>query len=638
MKNIFFIFLGIFSLTIGLISCESYLDREPATEIDPEAAYKNFYNFQGFTEELYCCIPDFAKKEYNNMWNFGEEEYYSPNGRNALLGRLDQGDYWAIFRTGDNGYRWLYGTDFTTRHASEDRWKKYLWQGCWYAIRKANMGIDNLNKMVGTQEEKNLIAGQLYFFRGWCHFQLIKFWGGLPYIDRLLPADEKFTLPRLTYQECADKVAEDLKKAAELLPIDWDDTDAGKATYGYNQLRINKIMALSYLGKNYLYAGSPLMNKVSGGSESYNTEYCKKASDAFGEVLKLVESEQTQYALVPWANYTEIWMTKGQSNRQPGSTEAIFRSPTYGGGDGGTRWSLSTQYLCARILFDRSWSFYPTANYANYFGMANGLPINEEFKSDVASSESGYDPQYPWRNRDPRFYITYAFDTKQLVKGDPGSANEKFRYANLYSYGGPADEGSYRLPETGSPTGYLLLKFAPVGHNRWDAEYENQFHIDIPWLRLGDVYLMYAEAVANGYGTPSNSSSTYTLTALDAVNKIRERAGVPPFAAKYRGNTTDFMKELQRERAVELAWEGQRFCDLRRWLLLDKYPYTLKTSIEFDRAEPVNFNKVIPENNRVLNLRDEVLLERKYLEKHYWFPLRNVDASMYLEFPQNPGW
>jgi hypothetical protein len=400
-------------------------------------------------------------------------------------------------------------------------------------------------------------------------------------------------------------------------------------------------MALSYYGKNYLYAGSPLMNKASGGSESYDAEYCKKAAEAFGEVLKLVESGQTQYALVDFARYSEIWMTKGQNFLMPGSTEAIFRGPSYvlsSSQDGGTSLSLNAQYLCARVLADRSWSFYPTANYANYFGMANGLPINENYESAVADPESGYDPQYPWKNRDPRFDITYAFDTKLMIKGDPGSANEKYRYANLYSYGGTADEGSYRLPETGSPTGYLLLRFNPVGNNKFDKDNQQQ-HIHIPWLRLADVYLMYAEAVANGYGAPDNSSNAYNaFTALNAVNKIRERAGVAPFAAKYRGNVDDFMKELRRERAVELAWEGQRFCDLRRWLLLDKPPYTLKTSIEFDRAEPVNFNKSNPENNKVLNLIDVVLLERRYTEKHYWFPLRKMDASMYLEFPQNPGW
>ena len=97
-------------------------------------------------------------------------------------------------------------------------------------------------------------------------------------------------------------------------------------------------------------------------------------------------------------------------------------------------------------------------------------------------------------------------------------------------------------------------------------------------MRLADVYLMYAEAVANGYGTPGSKSVNMNLTAVGAVNKVRDRAHVKGVNQIFLGNTEDFMKEVRRERAVELAFEGHRFNDLRRWLLLTEYPYTLKTS------------------------------------------------------------
>lgn len=635
-------FYGILSMLIfGWASCSSYLDKEPGTDVDPEAAYKTFFSFQGFTEELYHCIPVFDKREYNNHWNFGEEEHYSNNGRNEILGALDRGDYW-IWQNHWNG-TWFYHTDFDT---NGDRRTHYLWNGSWYGIRKANMGLENLSKLSGSQEEKNLIEGQLYFFRAWFHFQIMNLWGGIPYIDKVLPSDGKLTLPRLSYVECAERVAADFQKAAELLPINWDNTTAGKTTIGNNQLRINKIMALGFLGKTYLYAGSPWMNVGGNGYGTYNEEFCKKSADTFGELLKLVESGQTQYALADWTQYTEIWQTNAQGNKMPGVNEAIFRGPAYTDqyGSNGTDLSLNKQYLAANILQGRSWSLYPTANYADYFGMANGLPINDQYNqghgAEIADAESGYDPHYPWQNRDPRFYLTYAFDTKMMIITPP-SDKKGYQYANLYTYGGTSDTWTYRNPESGSTTGYLLLKFDPVGFNQYDQKY-NQHFVHISWLRLADVYLMYAEAVDNGYGSPNSTSQTYTqLTALDAVNKIRDRAGVPHFASKFttgKGIDSPFMKELMRERAVELAWEGHRFNDLRRWRLLDKYPYTLKTKIEFDRADPVNYNKTDPTKNKVLNLKEVVILERKFTEKHYWFPFKKADTYMYMDFPQNPGW
>ena len=71
-------------------------------------------------------------------------------------------------------------------------------------------------------------------------------------------------------------------------------------------------------------------------------------------------------------------------------------------------------------------------------------------------------------------------------------------------------------------------------------------------------------------------------------------------------------------------------------MLLIEKPYTLKTSLEFDRSGTLNTED--PTENRVLNLREELILERNYSSKHYWLPLKNADTNMYVEFPQNPGW
>src|SRR5690606_6798899 len=130
---------------------------------------------------------------------------------------------------------------------------------------------------------KNLIAGQLYFFPGGFTFRLMSNWEGLLNIASPLPSAETVAVKRLNYQETADKATQDFQKAAELLPVNWDETTAGRQTLGNNNFRINKIMALGYLGKNYLWAASPLMNKELTGSTAYDTEYAKKAADAFAQ-------------------------------------------------------------------------------------------------------------------------------------------------------------------------------------------------------------------------------------------------------------------------------------------------------------------------------------------------------------------
>jgi hypothetical protein len=185
----------------------------------------------------------------------------------------------------------------------------------------------------------------------------------------------------------------------------------------------------------------------------------------------------------------------------------------------------------------------------------------------------------------------------------------------------------------------LNYKFIPLGANTWDATYGYSYatHMHLSWLRLADVYLMYAEAVAQGYGSPTAKSPEFSKTAVDAVNTIRDRAGVGPVAAKYTGTVDAFMGEVIRERAVELSFEGHRFNDLRRWLLLTEYPYNIKTRQHFDRAATLD-TSVDPKENAVLNWREEVITTRNLSSRHYWLPLKTDDVSMYPEFYQNPGW
>ncbi|MCD8167355.1 MAG: RagB/SusD family nutrient uptake outer membrane protein [Bacteroides sp.] len=612
----------------GLSACTDYLDKAPQSDIDPDDAYKNFTNFQGFVEHLYNHIPMIVGYEYHSCWNFGEDEYWEPTEQRLTATQFDQGNFWAW----QTAYYSWFKPGGNPNNTDRMQGKGNLWGLSWMAIRKANVGIANLDKLINaTTEERNLIEGQLYFFRGWFHLNLMQYWGGLPYIDEELGSNSIFKLPCLTYQETAEKVASDLERAAQLLPVDWDDTAAGKATLGNNNIRINKVMAYAYLGKNLLLAGSPLMNKVSGGNASYHTEYCKRAADAFAQALKICE-ETKRYELADFSEYTQLFYTYNQSNRIPGLKEAIFYENLSGTADGRFHYNQVNDYRPPSLM-NEGIKCYPTANYVDLYGMANGLPIPDITKPDA---ESGYDPEYPWRDRDPRFYHDIMVDGEKCVLDGSRVGNDPERqYASLY------EGGRFRNdplnPAKSVFTGYMLSKYISKYNNSWEGYRENCIMV-LSLMRLADVYLMYAEATTYGYGGPNQKATGYNLTPVDAVNKIRARAGVGPVNDKFTGSTESFMSELRRERAVELAFEGHRFTDLRRWMLLLESPYTLKKAVYFDRGMRDEEVFADPWNARVLNLREEVLHERLFEEKHYWFPFLRDDVNMYAEFEQNPGW
>jgi hypothetical protein len=617
---------GILTIISSNFSCKKYLDQAPESLLSEEDAFKNFTNFQGFTEELYHCIPDFTNAYWTNSWNWGEDEIQSTALNFHFVNKIDNGDFWG-WQSEFDGWQagWM---DRNSTSTNDDRFQKSLWKLGWYGIRKANIGLANMDKMTdATPEERDLVKGQLLFFRGWFHFMFMQYFGGLPYIDKVLPGDERLTLPRLNYQQCAEKAAADFRAAADVLPVNWDNTTVGKRTLGKNDLRINKIMALAYLGKDQLWAASPLMNKESTGSSTYNTDLSKKAATAFAELLTLCENGTAAYKLLPFDKYYSNFYTYGQNWQIPGGTEAIFRGPYYGANN--SNWGTSKQYQPAPELEGGDVKFLPTANYVAYYGMANGEPIADQTKADAVS---GYDPNYPWKGRDPRFYNDIVYDGVKAVQGTMPVNEEANRYANLFT------GGSYRNARTGSRTGFLLYKFIPKTANRFDDGYGygNSLNIHVPYLRLSDVYLMYAEAAVAGYGSATAKDPGFAKTAVDAINFVRDRAGVGHVSSRFLGSADAFMGEVRRERAVELAYEGHRFNDLRRWLLLIEKPYTLKTSIEFDRA--TGFSTTDPKLNKVNNLRENVILERKFTTKHYWLPLKNTDVNMYLEFRQNPGW
>lgn len=628
MKKTFLYILGLMFLLPGLTSCKDYLDKEPESIISEDDAFKNFKNFQGFVERVTNTIPQIAKANWATSFNWGDDEVITTGtGANLFGASVDRGSYRDYMnQMGSGNYSAYFRRNWSW---GNDRFTKDYWGGGWASIRTVNQGLEALaagKLQEATAEQRQFLEGQMYFWRAYFHFQTSTFFGGLPYVDTVLPSDEPLRLPRLSYQEMADKCIEDLKKAVELLPVDWDKTATGTPTIGNNTVRPNKIWALAILGKVQLYAGSPLMNAgVNGQPTDYNKQYCADAADTFGKLLQMVENGETQYALVDFEDYSSLFYTMKQNWLMPGGTEAIIRGPNYGSD---SYWRQSNSYQCNEMANGDGIVFHPAANYVNYYGTIDGLPLDDP--------NSTWSNTQPWKDRDPRFYHDILYDGLKVVSGTMDATDEvKWRYANLY------EGGSYRAdPSKHSRTGYLTYKFIPEGANNWDKTHDgwgNSLNIHISLLRLAEVYLFYAEAAAQGYGGANGKAPGYSKSAVEALNVIRDRAGVGHVADNYTNSLESFMNEVRRERAVELAFEGHRFQDLRRWLLLTRTPYNVKTAVFFDRDGELD-PKADPKENKVKNWREEDIIIRNLGSKHYWIPFTNNDVTMYPEFGQNPGW
>lgn len=644
-RNILKLFCAL-SLICGFASCTDYLDKTPDSTVNADEAFKNFTNFQGFVEEVYNCIPNKESNYWCCSFNWGEDEILNTGlGDSHETAHFDLGDY-----------RYWYNDPQSFLHSnglnstSTDKFSHSL-EHAWYCIRKCNLGLENLEKMTNcTQEEKNIIKGQLLFFRAWWHEELMEFYGGMPYVDTVLDGSQALTLPRLSFQECATKCAEDFRAAADLLPNNWDKTTIGKKTLGKNDLRITKVCALGYLGKVLLWAASPLNNlgaKVgaskNGDTYRYNVEFAAKAADALAEAISQVNSGSTPYALAEYkysdiynhvaedgskSNFSDIFRTTGKGWKQPGSTEAILRAPYIGAN--GSNWNFTKNWgiKINEIVQHDALIHQPTANYVNYYGMANGLPLDDP--------ESGFDPTHPFKGRDPRFYHDIIFDGFQYINTTIGKDHPDYQFKYVQMYTGSNLRSS---SSQGCRTGYYCQKLVPHQANRYDGMYNwgGALQCDLPYMRLADIYLMYAEAGAAVQGA-NYKSNKCNLTAVDAINVLRDRVEAGHVADKYVANQQKFMDEVRRERAVELAFEGFRWNDLQRWLLLTEYPYNIKTSQEFRRVGNYDFTKKDPRDAEVTGWSEKTILTRDFSEKHYLLPLKQSDVYLYPEFGQNPGW
>ena len=601
MKNNFII-ISLIAILSLFSSCTEYLNIPAEAAKTDEEVFGDYYNFQGYIDKMYKYVPTLIQLTSDASW-----------GGEAICA--------TVWSTGYNAPRGLYSSFVSRGYLNYDE-KNHTPEsgdiGIWYswdAIRTANLGLKNLDLFKGTEEEKKLIEGQLYFFRGFFHQEILSAWGPIPFIDKVLVDD--FQLPRFYkngekagYQAVVEYIAADLNKAATLLPVNWAEPtrDLGRPT---------ALTAKGYEARAYLYAGSPLMEEYSGTSISdlkeakVNTEYMEKAAIAAGECLKMMMDNSATYGLLPWDEYSDMFFDiQGYS---------CWTKETLWGRILSTKGSGCITNRLGRIHLPNSAVFggnivnnTPTQNYVDLFEMKDGsLYDSKSMDADVRDTDGdGKNDWYRmWDDRDSRFRSNIYVD-RDLA----GFHND----TKLDLYVGGLDMKDNSLCP------YFIHKFWPKGANKKDNGdiYKNMIYIT-PLMRLAEVYLIYAEAINEAYGDPNKTAGGCSMTGLQAVNAVRTRANQPETNST-GGAHGSFRNMVLNERAVELCFEGFWWYDLRRYKIGETMHNEEIQTLEFD-AEWTNFKR-------------STVLNRTFEEKHYWLPFPKQLPKTYEGFPQNPGW
>jgi hypothetical protein len=577
-----------------LSSCQKYLDQTPEAKVTDLDVFSNYKGFQGFVDQCYNYITDYLQTAFTTSMNLSD--HFASVQNYSTEKKAELGDYRGI--TGESDA--LHNNFNTTVTKDLGQSDHGIYVSGWRGIRAANLALSKLPLLAdATEEEKKLIEGQCYFFRAFFHFEIARCFGGLPYVDKYLQADDKLDLPRLNYRKTTEKIVGDFDQAAALLPVDWDQTAIGSQFKGANAGRATKGAALAFKARALLYAGSPTMVHESGGGYTYDNDLMKSAAEAAAEVIKLADNGV--YGLVPFENYQDNFAKTDGS--YPWTSETVFARTGNGFGRGRLTNFLGRNMGLSR-LGGNSITEAPTQNLVDMFEMqASGLPVDD--------SDSGFDPLRPWDNLDPRFSAGIYHDRDHITIKNADSLR-------LKTYQGGQD--SLNVNELRTP--YLCHKFQPLGVNNRDKGWTN-FVFVCPHMRLAEVYMIYAEAV-NELSGPSGMAGGLSLTALDAVNKVRNRADMPNVNVKFTADTDIFRKRIWNELSVEFLAEGHRWFDLRRWHVGHLDEYKKLYSLVFDEHWTFFQKKQIG--------------TRVFEDRHYWLPFYRNQVELYPGFPQNPGW
>lgn len=431
-----------------------------------------------------------------------------------------------------NPHYWNYGKN-STSYNSFSQWILFP------TIFRINNFLGEIDRyrdqyMADEPEFWDNLKGQAIFARAWLHFDAIRFFGGIPYYSTSMEdmPKEDDRSPRMSVQECIDKIAADFDEAASLLPAKWNSENRGRFT---------SVAALAMKSRVLLYAASPVFNASWDNTGGQRWQAALEAGLAAEQAANNAGYGSSVNSIDTW---DQMFYNTGIADN-----EAIILIPK----------NSNNIYSSS---YSNKWEGYIRPHAVNSASGA-GIPAPKQMidlfpMKDGSRPAEGinYDPIKFYRDRDPRFYRTFAFSGCEW----PGTTKQiwlyAYKYGSQYRYtdGTQGDAGAQKKSKA------IVWKMSDPSVGVGGEDFAGT---DILEYRYAEILLNIAEC----YAAQGNAGKC-----IEYLSKVRQRVGISAANNYGLGNLGDkyaLIEACLYERRVELAYEGKRSWDMRRWLLYE---------------------------------------------------------------------
>ena len=636
MKRIFFntiLLVGTVFLVWSCVDGESLLDKEESNDIYEDMVFSDPHYANWFLSDIYKQMRD----EYN---------WFDSAGAGSMLGCVvDEG---------------LYKANWSKAHAmSYGAWstKDMLciydpWARNYSAIRAANKFLEHADEIPDAEEPlindgiRNRMKAEARFLRAYFYFELLRLYGGVPLITKTLGTleNEELHKPRAEFDEVVEFICEECEEAASILPHvdEYPDSEWGRITKGACYAMISRVR---------LMAASPLYNDPDNpeGTEwrgSYDVGKWEVAAKATAEFFKRTENkyrlhESTNPA--KYGDYEDLFIRRYSPEiilaYQKAQNGTVERNQVPGNIWGSKPWSVLSNFPTLNAVSEYEIVKFDDAGNVVSTHLLGIDKVRDCYDKGVVDPESGFDPQNPYINRDPRFYQSIWYDGEVWpAKGKSATDKDLQRFDGM--------NGGIHDPRTSAfmGTGFFMRKYCDAYSLIKGVNNVNHNPI---YFRYAEMLLNYAESVNEVYG-PYADPYGIGMTPVDAVNMIRARAkypnydlpdfkwpvGMPKNAAGKSISPLpsgldkeQFRQRVVHERWVEFYQEDMRFFDLNRWKMRSAVVPYCQTKCWVDPNDKSKGTRLGYDNYE----------KKSWNDKFYYFPIRQTEMDK-SHLVQNPGW